>query len=326
MTGIFKRNNPINHFILLLYGVALKLPSFLYPEVPVPQHMDGVVYRLLLRWMLPLGENTPVVFPILSFILVYIQAIAINNLVKHQRLMQKQSYLPGMTYLLFTSLFTEWQTFSAPVIVNTLMIWVLAQLCNLNNSTRPKTILFNIGLAIGLSSFFYFPTVIFCLLIVLGIFLTRPFVLPEWLMVLLGGLTPYYFFAAWVFLTNRWDNFKIPAIKVVKPYFFQSTISYIAVGLILITVLVGAVFVQSNLRRQLVQTRKNWTLIFVYLVVAFFIPFINTNDRVDYWVLVAVPATIIGTAAFLYPTRKWFGFVLHWSMVATIITLSYFLP
>lgn len=159
----------------------------------------------------------------------------------------------------------------------------------------------------------------------LGIFLTRPFALPEWLIVLLGGLTPYYFFAAWIYLSGGWDNFKIPGIKVVKPFFFQNIISYIAVGLILITVMVGAAFVQSNLRRQLVQTRKSWTLIFVYLVVAFFIPFINTNDRVDYWVLVAVPAAIIGAAAFLYPTRKWFGIAIHWGMVAVIIIQSYFL-
>ncbi|RZK01523.1 MAG: hypothetical protein EOO43_24430 [Flavobacterium sp.] len=134
----------------------------------------------------------------------------------------------------------------------------------------------------------------------------------------------YYFFISWIYLTGRWNNFELPVISVSRPYFFQTTWSYIAIALILITVVIGIYFIQANLRRQLVHTRKNWSLILVYLPVAFFVPFININDRVDYWVLVAVPVAIICGAAFLYPTRKLFAVSMHWAMVALVVIMGYF--
>ncbi|RZL13515.1 MAG: hypothetical protein EOO89_17390, partial [Pedobacter sp.] len=177
---------------MLLYGLALKFPAFLSPVVPVPEEMDGFLYSLLLRWLSAPGSSFPLLYSIISFLLVYQQAVALNNIVNKHKLTQRPSYLTGMAYLLITSLFSEWEILSSPTIVNTLMIWVLGQMCTIHNSTKPKTILFNIGMAIGLASFFYFPTVVFYLLVMLGIFITRPFALPEWLVVLLGGITPYY--------------------------------------------------------------------------------------------------------------------------------------
>ena len=326
MVGIFKANNPINHFILFIYGLALKLPAFLDPVVPVPQEMDGFLYRLLLRWLSEPGESFPLIYPLIAYLLVYLQAVSLNTLVNKHKLMQRPSYLTGMAYLLITSLFSEWELLSSPVIVNTLMIWVLGQMCTIHNSNKPKTILFNIGMAIGVASFFYFPTVVFYLLVMLGLFLTRPFRLPEWLVVLLGGVTPYYFFVSWIYLTGRWNTFELPVIHVSRPYFFQSTWSYLAIALILLTVIVGIYFVQTNLRRQLVHTRKNWTMILVYMPVAFFVPFININDRLDYWVLVAVPAAVISSAGFLYPTKKLFPVSMHWAMVCLVVLTGYFLP
>lgn len=319
MVGIFKANKPTNHFVLFLYGLALKLPSFLYPVVPVAQEMDGYLYRLMLRWLEPFSSGSSLIYPSLSYLLVFFQAVAINKLVAEHRLMQRPSYLPGMSYLLITSLFAEWEMFSAPIVVNTLMVWALTQMCRLHSSTRPKTVLFNVGLAVGLASFFYFPTLSFFLLIFLGLFLTRPFRIAEWITAVLGGLVPYYFFAVWLYLTDRWGNYQLPGIHVSRPFFSDTTLAYIALGLITFSVLVGIYFVQSNLRRQLVQTRKNWSLIFVYLLASFIIPFFNINDRLDYWALVAVPASIFAAASFLYPTRKWYAVFMHWSMVALIV-------
>jgi hypothetical protein len=43
--------------------------------------------------------------------------------------MQKPNYLPAMSYLLITSFFSEWNVLSAPMVVNTFLIWVLANGC-----------------------------------------------------------------------------------------------------------------------------------------------------------------------------------------------------
>ena len=189
MTGTFKANNPYNTFLLLVYGILLKMPMFLHPSIPQPQQIDGFLYKALLKWLQPLGSSIPVLYPLIAYGLLYTQAVAFNKLVNDQRLMQRPNYLTGMSFLLITSLFSEWNMLSAPLIINTLLIWVWARMSGLHNNPQPKTSLFNIGIAIGVSTFFYFPSLAFAALIIFGLALTRPFKLAEWLIALLGIIT-----------------------------------------------------------------------------------------------------------------------------------------
>jgi Family of unknown function (DUF6427) len=257
-------------------------------------------------------------------LLLYTQAISFNRLVNELRLMQKPNYLTAMSYLLVTSLFTEWNMLSAPLIINTLLIWVWARMSSLLNDPNPKTSLFNIGIAIGIATFFYFPSLAFAALIIFGLALIRPFKLSEWLIALLGIITPYYFLLAWAFLTGKLKAYELPGIAVSSPKFHQTNWSYAAIIIVLVLSLAGFFFVQQNFRRQLIQARKSWNLIFLYMVVSVFIPFINATAAFEYWILCAVPLSAFLGAAFLYPTKKMLPYVLHWVMVAFVIAISYF--
>ena len=325
MTGTFKANHSYNNFLLLVYGLLLKLPMFLHPHVPQPQQLDGFLYKGFLQWMKPFASGTPMIYSVIAFLFLFIQAISINTLVNNQRLIQKTNYLAGMSYLLITSLFSDWYYLSSPLIVNTLLIWVLSKLSNLHNDNNPKSSLFNTGMIIGVATFFYFPSIAFLLLIMVGLGITRPFRLPEWLMVLLGIMAPYYFLGAWVFLTDRWKGYHFPGFTVTVPAFRQTAwASYTAVILILLSILIGIFFIQHNMRRQIVQARKSWNLIFLYLLVAFFVPFLNASKGFDYWILTAVPIAAISGAAFFYPDRKIVPMIIHWGMVAICIVMGYF--
>ena len=324
MTGTFRANNPFNTFLLFVYGALLKLPIFLQPKLPHPQQIDGFLYRAFLKWLQPFGNSIPVIYALITYGLLYTQAIAFNKLVNDQRLMQRPNYLTGMSFLLVTSLFSEWNLLSAPLIINTLLIWVWAKMSSLYNNPWPKTALFNIGIAIGVSTFFYFPSLAFSALIIFGLALTRPFKLAEWLIALLGIITPYYFLLAWVFLTDKWVGYKFPGFAITNPKFNQTNWAYTAIIIVLLTTITGLIYVQQNFRRQLIQARKSWNLVFLYLVVAVFVPFINATHTFEYWILCAVPLSALLGAAFLYPAKKWFSLLLHWLMVAFVIVINYF--
>ncbi len=324
MTGIFKANNLYNTFLLFVYGLLLKLPMFMRPKVPQPQQIDGFLYKGLLKWLQLFGTSLPIIYPLIAYLLLFTQAVTFNKLVNDLRLMQKPNYLTGMSYLLVTSLFSEWNMLSAPLIINTLLVSVWARMSGLYNDQNPKTALFNIGVAIGVSTFFYFPSLAFAALIIFGLAITRPFKLAEWLMALLGIITPYYFLLAWVFLTDRWKGYKFPGFAVTAPKFNQTNWAYAAIIIVLFIFVIGFFFIQQNFRRQLIQARKSWNLVFLYLLVAIFVPFVNATHTFEYWILCAVPLSAILGAAFLYPTKKWFPSVLHWLMVAFVIVISYF--
>jgi hypothetical protein len=324
LTGTFKANNPFNTFVLMVYGLLLKLPMFLQAKVPQPQQIDGFLYKALLKWLEPVGAHFPVIYAVIVFVLLYTQAVTFNKLVNEQRLMQKPNYLTGMSYLLLTSLFSEWNMLSAPLIINTLLIRVWARMSSMNHNSNPRSSLFNIGVTIGLCTFFYFPSLAFAALVIFGLAITRPFKLAEWLMVLVGIITPYYFLLAWVFLTDKWKGYHFPGFSVTYPRFNQTNWAYAAIVIVLITTAIGLFFVRQNFRRQLIQARKSWNLVFLYLLVAVFVPFINATHTFEYWILCAVPLSALLGAAFLYPSRKGFPLVLHWLMVAFVVVINYF--
>ena len=324
MTGTFKANNPYNTFLMLIYGILLKLPMFLHPKVPQEQMIDGFLYRVLLKWLQPIAGGFPVIYAVIAFLLLYTQAVSFNKMVNELRLMQKPNYLTGMSYLLVTSLFTEWNMLSSPLIINTLLIWVWARMSSLHNDNSPKTTLFNIGIAIGVSTFFYFPSIAFVALVIFGLAIIRPFKLSEWVIALMGIITPYYFLLAWFFLSDKWKQYHCPGIAFTSPKFNQNNWSYIAIIIVILTSITGFFYVQQNFRRQLIQARKSWNLIFLYLVAAVLIPFINATHTFEYWILCAVPLSALLGAAFLYPGKKVFPLIVHWLMVAFVIVISYF--
>lgn len=325
MTGTFKANNPNNNFLLFLYGLALKLPLFIYPQLPKLQSSDGILYKSFTSWMIKNVGNTPVIFSIITLILLFLQAVSFNKLVNDHRMLQRPNYLTGMSYLLITSLFSEWFALSAALITNTILIWVWSRLSNLhNNNNNAKTIIYNIGLVIGLASFFYQPAIVFILLFIVGVAITRAFRLNEWLIGLMGIFTSFYFFAAWLFITERWKTYPYPRIDISMPIFHETRWALAALIMILLAMLLGIFFIRANMRRQVVQTRKSWQLLYLYLLVAAFVPFLNSSNF-NTWILAAVPASLIVGAAFFYPDKKWFPALMHWGLVGLSVAIGYFI-
>lgn len=324
MIGTFKANNPYNNFLLFVYALLIKFPIFLHPVVPQPQPSDGILYSTFLSWMTANFKGSPVVFSFVAFGLLVVQAIGFNKIVNDQRMMTKPGYLTGMSYLLITSLFSEWYVLSAALITSTLLIWVWAKLCTLHNNPAPKTTIYNIGLVISFGGFLYLPAMLFILLFMIGLAITRPFRFNEWVIGLIGIMTSVYFFASWLFVTGTWRTYELPVISVSYPLFIQTRWAIITFIVLIFSLLIGVFFIQNNMRRQIVQTRKSWQLIYLYVLVAAYIPFLNATHSFNNWILLAVPASLIVASAFFYPEKKWFPQLIHWTMVAITIVIGYF--
>ncbi len=325
MVGTFKANNPLNTFLLFDYGLLLKFSFFEDPPIPVIKKTDGILFKELLTAIKHVGAGNPFIYTIIVYLLLFTQAVSINKLINYQRLLQRSTYLPAMSYLLITSIFTEWNVISAPLIINTLLIWAWQRMSNLYNNQNPKTTLFNIGMIIGVASFFYFPSLAFALLIAFALVFTRPFKLNEWVIALIGVITPFYFFFAWLFLSDNLKNYNLPVIVLGNLRFHQSYWSFAAIVLVLIAFLTGAWFVRLNITNQIVQVRNNWGLILSYIVVAVLISFLNGTHTFDYLILAAVPFSAFIACAFFYPSNKWLPLLLHWVMVGFVIANSYFI-
>lgn len=327
MIGIFKQKTPANIFLLLAFGVLIKLPMFLHPRVVNAGTNDSTLYSTIIDFIRPFAQSNPIIYPVLAFLLLFLQALMLNGFINSQRMINQQSHLPGMAYLLVTSLLPEWNYFSAPLIVNTILLFVLSALFKTYNQASSKSSVFNIGLALGIASFLFFPAVSFIIWILLSLAIIRPFKLNEWLLCLLGLITPFYFYAVFLFISGQWSLKSIwPHFSLNMPSVAQSAWLAGSAFLIVLPFLTGGYLVQDGLRRMLIQVRKGWSILLLFLLGAFFIPFVNTGNNFESWVLAAIPFAAFHACTYLFSSFRIFPITIFWISVVFVLAYQYYGP
>jgi hypothetical protein len=313
--------------LLLVFGVLIKLPMFTRAHVPAARPEDGFFYRALLKFLAPAGQSAPILYPVIAFGLLFIQAILLTRFINNQRMMSRANYFPGMAYLLVTSLFPEWNYFSAPLIVNTFLLLILVALFSVYNQNDARGRVFNIGLLLGIAAFVFFPAVTFIIWILLALMVMRPFRLNEWALCILGLTTPFYFYAIYLFITGEWSWERIiPHFSVSMPFVQQSAWLAGSTFLLVVPFLTGGYYVQDNLRKMLIQVRKGWSLLLLYLVGAFLLPFMNNSGNFENWVIMVIPFAAFHACAYFYSSLRFFPLLLFWISTGFVLAWQYMGP
>lgn len=176
-------------------------------------------------------------------------------------------------------------------------------------------------------SFLYFPSLAYALCIFLGLMILRPFRINELVLLVLGMLTPYYFLAVYLYLT---DNL-IPKNILPNTIFNINPIPaslWVAIAVVLTGVpfLAGGYFIQAQLRKMLIQVRKNWSILLLYLLISLVIPLGGGTDSLQHWVIAAAPFAAFHACAYMYPKRLIVPAILFYITVAFIFFRQYGVP
>jgi hypothetical protein len=320
----FRANNPFNTVLLFAYAFLLKFSWLRHPKAPEVKWMDGWFGQLLKPKADHLLVSSPIIYSSIVYLLIVTQALMINRVVNQQRMMPKANYMPAMCYILITSLFPEWNVLSGVLIAQTFLLWAWSKMNRLYNTSQPKTILFNIGLLTGLVSILYFPATAYGLLLLIAIAINRPFHPREWLVALLGVVTPYYFLISLLYLNDHFQLFYIPYLSPGIPVFHFNSWQWTAIIILLLALVTGFYYAHSQLSKQVVQVRKSWYTFFAFLIISVVISLLFSGNLWQYYLLAAVPLSVYTGAAFFYPRKRWFPIVLHWLLFAFVISFSYF--
>jgi hypothetical protein len=325
LIGIFKQKNPGNALVLLIYALVLKFSIFIHPVIPQLHKEDNYLYRIILHVLMSFFGDKPVFFSLLTFLLLFTQATLFNRICNHQKLFPRPNYLPGMTYILVTSLLPSWNYFSAPLLINSLMIWAFYRMATLyNNIHRPDGAIFNIGMLTGIVTLLYLPAMAFLLLVFFALIIMRPFRLREWFIGLFGFTSPYYFLFIALYLTNQWSWHNIvPQILFRLPGIPGSIWITLGIVLLILPFLAGGYFIQFNLNKMLIQVRKMWSLLLLFLMVGVIIILINHVNFYENWIVTAVPFAAFHAAAYYYSSDKIVPQVMHWLTVVFILWMNY---
>ncbi len=325
MIRFFSGNNPLNVFILFFLGILIKLPYFLTPVIPQASTTDGFLYLQLLNWLKPAGNGFPTLYPIITYLFLFTQAVTFNGLINDLKLFSSPQYLIGFAYLFITSIVPGWNVLSPGLIINSIMVWALPHMIGLYHNQKPKGQLFNIGFGFGLCSFIYFPSVYLMVLLIIALALFRPLRISEWLVTIVGVLTPFYFLMVYFFVWDQMGQVSkiIPHHNLVLPDVVFNWQFWLSFSLIIAPVVIGLLLSMRYTVRMVVQVRKSWSLMIYYLVVACFLPFINNNGGLNQFVIAAVPMSIFCAAFYWFPRKKLIPELTIWAGF-TWIVINYF--
>ncbi|MCW3463232.1 hypothetical protein [Chitinophaga nivalis] len=324
MIKFFRSGNPLTVLLLLIYTLLIKCYYLIHPVTFIADGSEGLLYDLLVKWIKSFTGDSPLFFTALAVLLLLLQSLLFTKIINHHRLFARSTYLPAMCYLLFTSMLQSWNTFSPALLVNMIMLWVFSSITELYTRTSARDVVFNIGFALGVCGLIYFPAIIFCLLLLVSMLIMRAFRLAEWIIALLGLVCPLYLMGTYLFLTGQMTALRrIPNIGFSLPLITDYKVWGAMVACILFFIL-GWLLLQRPLKKMLIQGRKIWAALIVYVLVAMLVPFFNVHFSAAYWVLAVLPVAMFAGNVFWSVTNETFANIIHFITLAYVIVMQYF--
>jgi len=166
------------------------------------------------------------------------------------------------------------------------------------------------GFFISIASLFWAPFAVFFLILVISLIILRPFVGREWVVSILGFLTPYFFVYVYYFvfksgekldmlIANVSDSFKL--IKQINQIHFAYYIFY---GLIIILIAIASISIIRNFQKKKIRIRKFYTLnwwVFI-LSILLFVFFENVGYEIIF--IIGMPISFLITDYFYAVKRN----------------------
>ncbi|UYQ93325.1 DUF6427 family protein [Chitinophaga horti] len=323
MIRFFRSGNPLTVLLLLVYTIVIKFYYILKPQTYLADGSEGLLYRLFTQWLDGLVDKSPGFYTMLALVLLFLQALLVNRIVNHHRLFSKPNHLPAMCYLLFTSLYAGWNIFSPALLVNTIMLWIISSITELYNRSSARDVSFNIGFALGIAGLIYPPAVLCCALLYAGLLTMRAFRLAEWIIALLGLICPAYLLGTWLFLTDRNVLDVLPHLGLEMPVINDYKVWGALIASLLFFAL-GWLLLQRTFKKMLIQGRKIWSVLAIYVIIAMLVPFFSLHFSPVNWVLALLPLCLFAGNVFWSINHNGLANTGHFIVLAYVIVMQYF--
>ncbi len=326
MLNLFRNYNPYSVIVLFLVAIFLKLAILIHPEMVFVTNQSQIVWIKLSAFMEMVLGRSPFLITFFALVNLFGQAIFVNRIANRHHLYPKATYLPALTYILVTSLFKDWNYLSAALVSNWLLLAMLSAMLQLYSAGDVRKQIFNIGCFISVTAMLVFPDVLFIALLLLSLAILRPFKVAEWLVGLLGIITPFYFLAGILYLTNDLAllkrmisiGFSLPK-DIVRPELVITAFSF------LLLMLVAGIFYLNNfMGRMLFQNKKWWWVVIASFAISIVAGIFTVAKGYNQWMAVLIPASFIVANVWFEERKKWISTIFFYLFVAVVIFAQWF--
>ena len=141
------------------------------------------------------------------FVLVTSQALHLNYTLNKHEIFFKQSWLPALFYLIFSTQFVDFLQFSPLLLINSVFIFVLDKIFSLYKNQKAMGATFDVALLIAIIALLYAPAAFFIVLFFIGVAILKPLNWRDLSIGLIGLIVPLSIVLVGYFLNGSLLNF-----------------------------------------------------------------------------------------------------------------------
>ncbi len=291
MLAFFRNNHSTTAFILAVYIALLRLPAIFgwVTSLEAAVEDGGLLYLDLFGHL----QENPSFSAIVATILVYVQALAINWLADHYRILDTRNWYPGALYGFVASCVPDFVFLSPTLVAVSFIPFALWSLFGVYKQTMILSAAFNSAFWITVATLFYPPAVWLLPVAYLGLLNLRALSLQKQIVFFTGIFVPVfltftvYFWndQAIVFLQTQFTRWlHSPAFHYTWNFYNTLKIMFLS-ALLLVSVLGFNVYYFHRL----IQVKKYISILYWIILVSLATIMIHPEIRLEY-ALLAMPA------------------------------------
>lgn len=292
MLRIFRTNQLLFGVVLVFYAALLHSAAFVAPIKPIAGGF-GVLGYFIEQWA---ATESTFWFALVTLLLLFAQAFALNFLVSEHRLLGTTNLFPGVFFLMISSAVPAFLPLTPLHIANICMLIVLWELMSIYKAAACADRIFNIGFWIGIASLFYLSYSVFIVLGLVGLNIMRAFNLRERLMALIGFLVPYLLLGVYFYWNDDFGWFiEKQFTSAIGFLSFRTTEMwevYAALGIFAILILVSLLSANGYLFKTQIQVQKKINLLFWMMLIAALSLFLQNDLGLEHLLILTPPLGI----------------------------------
>ncbi|RCH54634.1 beta-carotene 15,15'-monooxygenase [Mucilaginibacter hurinus] len=325
MINVFRSYNPINIVWLAVLAFLLRIGYLIH----APEKVEFIFVEPFARLLVPVAYEyalSPFMNVLIAAGLILVQALLLNRVVNHFNLLGKPSYLPALMYITLSALFTPFLVLSAPLICNFLVIWMLYKLFNLYQGEDVKSTGYDLGMIVALGSLLYLPFIYLFLVVWIALVIFRPFNWREWVAVIIGYATVFFFLAVFYYLNDKLGQFYkiwLPLGTAFPGSIHINTYNYVLLIPVIFIMALSAYRLQQSFFKSYVHIRKSFQLLMIFFLIAGLSFYVKAEFQLNHFLLCAIPLAISFGYYFLFATGRWFYETLYFLLLAGIVYFQF---
>ncbi len=327
LVAFIKHNRALSIVILPIAIIILWLYGFLNPIVPNTEHA-APLYKLIITGI----SQYPLLITFISFVLIFIEALLINYIIEKNEIIDTTTYLPALVYIVLMSLQPEMFSLHPIVIANLFILLALHKLMQTYRKEKAYAETFDTGLYISLACLFYIPTLVFIILLWIGLLIIRPFIWREWVISLIGITLPWVYLIFYYFWKEKLDVLQYEALYytlIVPSKSFSTLDLSISNYFQLLVLSITFVFTASRFLRDYskgtVRLRSNLSLLVYFFIFSIISIIFAPEYTISYLSFLSIPYSILFSSYLLFSKKEWVAELLF-SLLIISVFINQFIP